>query len=96
METNTRDSLISRRAAIKTINKVRDVCDTESLDDYRDLLTECFEVMPPAQTGQPDIIACGDCKYWICHDRRCGFWNHGAKPLDWCSYAERREGEADG
>ena len=43
------DDVISRQAAIKTINKVRDVCDTESLDDYRDLLTECFEVMPPAQ-----------------------------------------------
>ena len=52
METNTRDSLISRQAAIKTINKIRDVCDTESLDDYRDLLVECFEVMPPAQPEQ--------------------------------------------
>ena len=48
METNTRDSLISRRAAIKTVKNVRGVCDTESLDDYRDLLVECFEVMPPA------------------------------------------------
>lgn len=43
---------ISRQAAIKTINKVRDVCDTESLDDYRDLLVECFEVMQPAQPEQ--------------------------------------------
>jgi hypothetical protein len=40
---------------------------------------------------ESEIIACGDCKHWICHDRRCGYWNHGVKPLDWCSYAERRE-----
>lgn len=40
---------------------------------------------------QPDIIACGDCKHWICHDRRCGYWNHGVKPLEWCCHAERRE-----
>ena len=42
---------------------------------------------------QPEIIACGDCKHWICHDRRCGFWNHGVKPLDWCCHAERRTDE---
>lgn len=41
-------------------------------------------------SAQPDIIACGDCKHWICHDRRCGYWNHGVKPLDWCCHAERR------
>lgn len=40
--------------------------------------------------AQPEIIACGDCKHWICHDRRCGYWNHGVKPLDWCCHAERR------
>lgn len=44
-----------------------------------------------ACTSQPEIIACGDCKHWICHDRRCGYWNHGVKPLDWCCHAERRE-----
>ena len=37
-----------------------------------------------------EIVACGDCKHWICHDRRCGYWNHGVKPLDWCCHAERR------
>ena len=39
---------------------------------------------------QPEIIACGDCKHWICHDKRCGYWNHGVKPLEWCCHAERR------
>ena len=41
-------------------------------------------------SAQPEIVACGDCKHWICHDRRCGYWNHGVKPLDWCCHAERR------
>ena len=44
-----------------------------------------------AQTVQPELIACGDCKHYICHDRRCGYWNHGVKPLDWCSHAERMD-----
>ena len=43
-----------------------------------------------APTIEQEIIVCADCKHWICHDRRCGYWNHGVKPLDWCSYAERR------
>lgn len=50
-------------------------------------LVWAIEALPPAQ---PDIVACGDCIHWICHDRRCGYWNHGVKPLDWCCHAERR------
>ena len=42
-------------------------------------------------SAQPEIIACGDCKHWICHERLCGYWNHGVNPLMWCSQAERRE-----
>ena len=49
----SKDDSISRQGVIKTINKVRGVCDTESLDDYRDLLVECFEVMPSAQPSFP-------------------------------------------
>lgn len=42
-------------------------------------------------SAQPEIIACGYCKHYITHDKRCGYWNHGVKPVDWCSHAERRE-----
>ena len=38
---------------------------------------------------QPDIIHCKDCKHYIRHDKRCGYWNHGVKPTMWCSQAER-------
>ena len=48
------------------------------------------KLIEQAPTIEPEIIRCKDCKHWICHDRRCGYWNHGVKPLDWCCYAERR------
>ena len=58
----------------------------------QELMQKCW--FPPkvdeAPTIEQEIIVCADCKHWICHDRRCGYWNHGVKPLDWCSYAERR------
>lgn len=47
---------------------------------------ETLKYMPSVQ---PDIIACGDCKHYIPHNKRCGYWNHGVKPLEWCSQAER-------
>ena len=75
----------------------------QCLDDYCELndegktafgmaitALELFGNSEQLPSAQPDIIACGDCKHWICHDKRCGFWNHGVKPLDWCSHAERR------
>ena len=63
---------------------------TVTIEDVLDSVCDEYTVLPAAQ---PEIIACGDCKHWICHDRRCGFWNHGVKPLDWCCHAERRTDE---
>ena len=75
--------LIERQAAINAI------CKTSCGAGCGMPCDEIFalEELPSAQ---PDIIACGDCKHWINHDRRCGFWNHGVKPLDWCSRGEKR------
>lgn len=70
------EDLISRRAALDVLAEWHDAAITNRLNN-----------LPPAQ---PDIVACGDCIHWICHDRRCGYWNHGVKPLDWCCHAERR------
>ena len=75
---------ISRQAATDVIKKHYRKYD----NDLIEVIAYEVEQLPPAQ---PEIIACGDCKHWICHDRRCGYWNHGVKPLDWCCYAERRE-----
>ena len=68
--------LIDRQAAIDVLAEWHDEAITNRLNN-----------LPSAQ---PDIVACGDCIHWICHDRRCGYWNHGVKPLDWCCHAERR------
>ena len=76
------DDLISRRAAIEAFL-------TETSDG--DKAEWCIWVISQLPSVQSETIACADCKHWICHDRRCAVWNHGVKPLDWCSYAERRE-----
>lgn len=55
--------------------------------------SDSYDALLPS--AQPEIIACGDCKHWIWHDRRCGYWNHGVKPLEWCCHAERRSDEGD-
>ena len=78
----------------------------QSLDDYCELndegkvafrmAIEALELFGNSErlpSAQPEIIACGACKHWICHDRRCGYWNHGVKPLEWCCHAERRTDE---
>ena len=88
--------LISREAAIDALDAI---CEREC--EYpkpqRDVmcgacrLGSAFDVVDDLPSAQPEIIVCADCKHWVCHDRRCGYWNHGVKKLDWCSYAERRE-----
>lgn len=91
-----KDDLISREGVINTVKKVRNVCDTESLDDYRDLLVECFEVLPPAH---PEIVRCKDCKHYYFADNRipqeqrytCELDGDRWNPDSFCSFAERRE-----
>jgi len=93
--------LIDRQAAIDALCSVCGVdCDKSEFvydgkqEDQVILCPEHYVLtqLPSAQP-EPDIIACGDCKHWICHDRRCGYWNHGVKPLDWCCHGERRTDE---
>jgi hypothetical protein len=36
------------------------------------------------------IVRCKDCKYWIAHDKRCVYLNHGFAPNMWCCHGERR------
>lgn len=74
----TGTDLISRRAAI------------DALKDATFDFEACKIVLEQLPSAQPEIVVCADCKHWICHDRRCGYWNHGVKPLDWCCHAERR------
>ena len=89
------EDLISRRAALDALGE-RPMPWTDD-DDYviggrnqYDSDRLAIETVPSARQ---EIVACGDCKHWICHDRRCGYWNHGVKPLDWCCHAERRTDE---
>ena len=38
---------------------------------------------------QNSIVHCCDCKHYIRHDKRCGYWNHGVKPTMWCRLSVR-------
>lgn len=80
---------ISRQAAIEVVRKYNEshmILKGKPILGAVSMMIE-LEDLPPVQ---PDIIACGDCKHYIPHDKRCGYWNHGVKPLEWCSQAERR------
>ena len=81
------DRLISLNAAIDLIEEVENKRLKGEIDLTYAPMIKGINALPSAQ---PDIIACGDCIHWICHDRRCRYWNHGVKPLDWCCHAERR------
>ena len=84
------NDLISRQAAIDAAVEAVDEWDGGYSRSREEIITLKLRMLPSAQ---PEIIACGDCKHWICHDRRCGYWNHGVKPLEWCCHAERRTDE---
>lgn len=89
--TTMKDDTISRQAAIDALGEEPPVWyDGEDEIAERNQWRRDVAAIKSLPSAQPDIIACGDCKHWICHDRKCGFWNHGVKPLDWCCHAERR------
>lgn len=88
---------ISRQAAIDALEKEKPtpfVNEDGSIDPfgagqqnqwYRDGIA--IMNLPSAQ---PEIIRCKDCMYWVSHDKRCVYLNHGFAPNMWCCHAERR------
>lgn len=84
---------VSRQAAIDTLADMH--CKSDEEGYVWIIRSDAWARIDALPSAQPDIIACGDCKHWICHDRRCGYWNHGVKPLEWCCHAERRT-DSDG
>ena len=99
--------LISRQKVLQCIKESREDIDWGQSEDgdaflhysaalYRTIACEdCFP------SAQPEIIYCKDCRYsdWYeCLDgiRRCYCMSHGSSghiDSDYCSYAERRQGE---
>lgn len=53
------DDLISRQAAINTVLSIRQKCDTNDIDEYRDILVECFEVLPTAEPNEEEAFEAG-------------------------------------
>lgn len=84
---------IERQAALEALDCeliITGRANAAAVREYAVNVYDRIRRLPPS-AAPPDTIACADCRFWICHDRRCGYWNHGVKPLDWCSRAERRE-----
>ena len=67
---------ICRQAAIEAIQKHFNPENKEMEPQLAAVLAGGGVVLGHIPSAQPEIIACGDCKHWICHDRRCGYWNH--------------------
>lgn len=81
------DDTISRAAVIDVVAKwIFEVFGIKESDGTATV----FKRLRELPSAQQDIIRCKDCKHYIRHDKRCGYWNHGVKPTMWCSQAERR------
>ena len=46
--------------------------------------------VPKVNRDLVEVVLCKDCKYWIAHDKRCVYLNHGFAPNMWCCHGERR------
>ena len=100
---STKTDTISRQAAIDAveevdwyhIGKTGELIHGANSQEHEPLYKakDIYAVLEKLPSAQPELTVCADCKHWICHDRRCGIWNHGVKPLDYCSRAERRSDE---
>ena len=83
---------ISRQAAINTVLNIRQKCDSDTnIDEYRDILVECFEELPTAEkTGKweitdafPHNVHCSEChkRYAQTH---WAVWEDGSLPRNFC------------
>jgi len=85
------DDLISRQAAIDALDKRFDSIPMEQTTEIL-LLRKDLRNLPSAQ---PELVRCKDCKhYYALNEVRgnCSEYNFVEKiPIDFCSWAERRE-----
>ena len=91
---------ISRQDAIDTVNRMMERIDTGDVIDYRDVLVECFKVLPTADVVE--VVRCKDCFYskpynavWYLPLKENSLWcsrYEVEKELNWfCADGERRE-----
>ena len=79
---------IYRQAAINTLADMH--CKSDE-DGYVWIIrSDAWARIDALPSAQPEIIRCKDCKYWISHDKRCVYLNHGFAPNMWCCHGERR------
>ena len=83
--------LISRQAAIKSLreSEAYDEDIPNRAEGVRDAIIDIMSL--PTIFAQPEIIRCKDCKHYINHDKRCGYWNHGVSKDGYCYKGERED-----
>ena len=78
---------ISRQAAIDVLDRNR-ILGQGLLNDTLDHIADAIMALPSAQ---PEIVRCKDCMYWVAHDKRCVYLNHGFAPNMWCCHGRRTD-----
>ena len=75
----------------------------EDLTRFYDNEVTARKLIDEQPTIQPEIVRCGECKWFQCNMRHDGYlpkgvdefecrhWCGSCDPTDFCSYAERRE-----
>lgn len=49
------------------------------------------DILNDLPSVQPEIVRCKDCMYWVAHDKRCVYLNHGFAPNMWCCHGRRTD-----
>lgn len=83
---------MTKEEAIEVLSSRYQKCVVDSLD----ATIECERWntavdLAIASLEKHDPIVCICCKHYIRHDKRCGYWNHGVKQSDWCSYGKAKD-----
>lgn len=77
--------MVSVDSVIETIYRMWEVCDTESIDDYRDLMVNSVKKLP----RQVDIVRCEECKHWNGLAKYCDLNRYCKSYDDYCARGER-------
>ena len=97
------DDLISRQAAIDAINCDITITGRQNAELVAATIGSFADRIKALPSAQPEIIRCGDCKWFQCNMRpdgylpkgveefECRHWCGTCDPTDFCSMAERRE-----
>ena len=102
------DELINRQAAIDALKRKQDDGKGDLSRFYNTIIQHDIEAIMQLPPIQPEIVRCGECKWFQCNmrpdgylhqgvdDFECRHWCGSCDPTDFCSYGEKERGGQDG